>query len=490
MRREKVALCLAALCAGWTVMALQLLGGRLIAPVFGQTIHQWGALIGATLAFMTLGYWAGGRWGGAEGARAILPRLLAVGALWAVATLWLGRAVAAQAELWLGPLGGALLAASVLLGPPSFALAAVSPLCVGLLARSGPAGAAAGLVSALGAMGSIGGTFFGAFLAVPVLGLAGGYASAAVAAGGAALVAGLPRRAAVLLALLAVPGAVAEHERAAEYVEVRETPYNTILVQRTADAMVLSTNSPGLTQSLRRHDGGPTGQYWDVLAAVPALGPAVAAPRVLFLGVAGGTTVERRLMAYPAVRAEGVEIDPGIIDVARRHFGLSVPVAAADARRFLARGTERFDAIVIDLYATGQIPAHVATREFYAEVKARLAPGGVVALNVYGGGAPGLVVAPIAATLAAVFPSVLEADAGWGNVILLAWDGAMDLATARTLLAAAPGAAQEPASTLAAGLRAPNPAWKAAPVLTDDRSDLELRAARALAAGRPGPVSD
>ncbi len=262
---------------------------------------------------------------------------------------------------------------------------------------------------------------------------------------------------------------------------MRETPYNTLLVQRTPEAMVLSTNAPGVTQSLRRHDGGPTGQYWDVLAAVPALVPGVTAPRVLFLGVAGGTAVERMLMANPDVRAEGVEIDPGNIDVARRYFGLTVPVVAADARRFLARGSERFDAIVIDLYATGQIPAHVATREFYAEVKARLAPGGVVALNVYGGGAPGLVVDPIGATLEAVFPSVLEADAGWGNVILLAWDGAMDVATARSLLAAAPAAAQVPARALAEGLRGPNPAWRASLVLTDDRSDLEVRAARALA---------
>ena len=40
---------MAAFAAGWVVMSLQLLGGRLMAPSFGQTIHQWGALIGATL---------------------------------------------------------------------------------------------------------------------------------------------------------------------------------------------------------------------------------------------------------------------------------------------------------------------------------------------------------------------------------------------------------------------------------------------------------
>ena len=55
---------LAAFAAGWVVMSLQLLGGRLMAPSFGQTIHQWGALIGATMAAMTLGYWLAGYCGG------------------------------------------------------------------------------------------------------------------------------------------------------------------------------------------------------------------------------------------------------------------------------------------------------------------------------------------------------------------------------------------------------------------------------------------
>jgi SAM-dependent methyltransferase len=227
-------------------------------------------------------------------------------------------------------------------------------------------------------------------------------------------------------------------------------------------------------QSLRRHDGGPTGYYWDVLAAVPALARGNSS---LFLGVAGGTAVEQTLQAWPGLQAVGVEIDPAVIEVARRRFGLSIPVVAADARRFVAEPGPRFDVIVIDLYATGQIPAHVATREFYEAVARRLAPGGVVALNVYGAGDPATVVGPVAATLAAVFPGVLAADAGGGNVILLAWAEAMDLATARSLLAVVPLPAAE---RLLAGLALPDPGWERV-VLTDDRSDLEIRAAKALA---------
>ncbi len=455
----RVAAGLAAFAAGWVVMSLQLLGGRLMAPTFGQTIHQWGALIGATLAAMTLGYWLAGR----MGARA-LPGLLALGALWAGLAPWLGREICVIADAWLGPVAGSLGAALVLMGPPGFALAAVSPLCVALLAQRGSVAGASGLVSALGALGSIGGTFYGAFLAIPLLGLAGAYASAAVLAALAALLAGLAWRGAVLMLLPLVPGFVAQQEFAAEFLELRETPYNTIMVSDTGEALVLALNSPAVMQSLKRHDGGPTGYYWDQLAAVPALARGNSA---LFLGVAGGTAVEATLRAWPGLRALGVEIDPAVIEVARRRFGLSIPVVAADARRFVATPGERFDVIVIDLYATGQIPAHVATREFYQAVAGRLAPGGVVALNVYGGGNPAVILGPVAATLEAVFPTVLMAEAGGGNVILLAWAEAMELATARSV----------------AGwdmLKLPDPGWERV-VLTDDRSDLELRTARALA---------
>jgi predicted membrane-bound spermidine synthase len=466
---SRLAAGLAAFAAGWVVMSLQLLGGRLMAPSFGQTIHQWGALIGATLAAMTLGYWLASRWG----ARA-LPGLLAVGALWAGLTPWLGREVCAWAEQALGPVAGSLAAAFVLMGPPGFALAAVSPLCVALLARGGSVAGASGLVSALGALGSIGGTFYGAFLAIPLLGLAGGYASAAVLAAAAALAAGLAWRHVVLALVPLVPAVMAQRDFAADFLELRETPYNTIMVSQVPGGLVLALNSPHVMQSLRRHDGGPTGYYWDVLAAVPALARGHSA---LFLGVAGGTAVEQTLHAWPGLQAVGVEIDPAVIEVARRRFGLSIPVVAADARRFVAEPGPRFDVIVIDLYATGQIPAHVATREFYEAVARRLAPGGVVALNVYGAGDPATVVGPVAATLAAVFPGVLAADAGGGNVILLAWAEAMDLATARSLLAVVPLPAAE---RLLAGLALPDPGWERV-VLTDDRSDLEIRAAKALA---------
>ena len=46
---------------GAVVMSLEILGSRLLAPFFGNTIFVWGSLIGVVLASLSLGYFLGGR---------------------------------------------------------------------------------------------------------------------------------------------------------------------------------------------------------------------------------------------------------------------------------------------------------------------------------------------------------------------------------------------------------------------------------------------
>ena len=53
------------LVAGWSgfyVMAIELLGGRVLAPFFGSSIYVWGAIITVFMLALSLGYLCGGRW--------------------------------------------------------------------------------------------------------------------------------------------------------------------------------------------------------------------------------------------------------------------------------------------------------------------------------------------------------------------------------------------------------------------------------------------
>ena len=50
-----------AILAGFISMELEILGTRILSPIFGSTIYVWTSLIGITLTFLAIGYWFGGR---------------------------------------------------------------------------------------------------------------------------------------------------------------------------------------------------------------------------------------------------------------------------------------------------------------------------------------------------------------------------------------------------------------------------------------------
>jgi spermidine synthase len=122
-----------------------------------------------------------------------------------------------------------------------------------------------------------------------------------------------------------------------------------------------------------------------------------------------------------------VEIDPGVITAAKTYFGLReterMRYRAGDGRVFLTRSSELYDLILLDAYRGGYVPFHLLTREFYALVKARLAPGGAAAFNVHDGTK---LYASTVKTLGEVFPALDLYPTGRGEVIAVAAASALD----------------------------------------------------------------
>jgi len=46
--------------SGYLIMSLEILGGRILAPFFGNSVHVWGSLIGVILIALAGGYYLGG----------------------------------------------------------------------------------------------------------------------------------------------------------------------------------------------------------------------------------------------------------------------------------------------------------------------------------------------------------------------------------------------------------------------------------------------
>lgn len=110
--------------------------------------------------------------------------------------------------------------------------------------------------------------------------------------------------------------------------------------------------------------------------------------RVLMVGLGGGSIVRYMQAHLPDTHLTVVEISPDVIDL-RDEFdvpadGPTLSVVCADGARYMARtDLQPFDAILIDGFtAEGQPPA-LATPAFYRACRARLAPDGLLMINLH-----------------------------------------------------------------------------------------------------------
>ena len=112
------------------------------------------------------------------------------------------------------------------------------------------------------------------------------------------------------------------------------------------------------------------------------------AKRVLVVGLGGGSIPKRFWRDYPEMTVEVAELDPMVIDVAKRFFEVRedprLRIVSQDGRLFLRRTGKTYDLIILDAYFAEAIPFHLTTKEFYTLVRAHLAPGGVVISNLLG----------------------------------------------------------------------------------------------------------
>ena len=111
--------------------------------------------------------------------------------------------------------------------------------------------------------------------------------------------------------------------------------------------------------------------------------------RVLILGLGGGAISTYLGRFLPDATIDTVELDPGVIDVAKKYFGIRETsrsrIFDSDGRVFLKRHSEPYDIIMVDAFTGSYIPFHLMTKEFYGLVRDRLAPHGVAAFNIIPG---------------------------------------------------------------------------------------------------------
>ncbi len=377
----------------------------------------WANVIGLMLAFLALGYWLGGRAADARPEPALLGQILLAASLLLAVTPFAARPLLHLAldgfdSLSIGVVAGSFLGVLALFLLPVTLTGAVAPFAVRLaLTDVGEAGRVAGRLYALSTTGGILGTFLSALVAIPLLGTRRTLlVTALLLAVAAAPLA--RRRALAIAAILAAAAAFAPGgiKRSAGVIWEADSQYQYIRVLQYSDgSRALELNEGIAQQSVWYPHSVLTGGYWDLFLVLPKL--LDRPPRtMLVIGDAGGTIPRAYGRFYPRVQIDGVEVDPKVSEAGRRYFGLdAIPrlrTITADGRVFLGRTGRRYDVIVVDAYRQPYIPFQLATVEFFRLVRAHLAPGGVVALNVAATPHDRRLSDAVGSTLGAVFPEV------------------------------------------------------------------------------------
>lgn len=402
---------------GAALMALEFIAARLLAPALGSSLFVWGAVISIVMVALSLGYWIGGQIADRYGATRTLAPIIAVAGLFTVVVPSL-TAVVLPLVSGLGARSGSLLASGIVFFVPSLLLAMVSPLGVRLATGDHieRVGRSAGRLYAISTAGSIAGTIATAFWLIPLLSLDGLAVGIGFVLFAAALLAlSLPRRysetataplsAAKNVAAIVTVGAivlgvvsgaatlliepdqaVAGADAAEAVVYRKDTQYHRLVVTQDSTERHLRFDRSHQSAMYLDDPFETSFAYPQYLHLAMAAQPD--ARSVLVVGLGGGSLVKRMWRDYPDIDIDAAEIDPTVVDVAYEYFELPrdarIKVTAEDGRRFLNATEKRYDIIVMDAYHADALPSHLTTREFFSEIDAHLAPGGVVAYNIIG----------------------------------------------------------------------------------------------------------
>ncbi len=383
-----------AFATGFSLMAYELVAARILAPSIGSSTYVWTSVIGVIIAALSVGYWVGGAIADRRRAASDVVWLLLLSAAMVVLTL-----VSYQTVLeWVVTASGdprvqAVIAAVALFAPASFLLGAASPYLAKLnITTVQTSGARVASLSALNSVGGIVGTFVTGFVLFGYIGARETlYIVVALLLASSWLLVWRYRwmQRAILCGVLLL-AAILPGGRTAGVVDI-DTPsahYQVVSYQSPLGVAVALTTGPTGTQSAVYAAGGDSLVFWYTQELARLL-LHQQPQRILMLGGGAFTLPQYVAERLPDSQIDVVEIDPGLEWISEQYFHYTHPqnvrLVFDDARTYVNRATQQYDAIVVDVYGDSSVPFSLMTREFASKLAARTAAGGVVYANIVAG---------------------------------------------------------------------------------------------------------
>ena len=384
-----------AVLEGATVMAVELMSARMIAPYFGSSLYVWATVIGFTLLALAIGYFLGG----VIADKYVTPDTL----LWILLTASVFLLLMHISSQWLtiafanvDPGLAVILVSLILILPPLVFMGMVPTFLIQTVSTDADsAGSNTGMVYAISSGSGIVALLLFGFFIIPRYGLTMPSIITGLAVALIPFAKLFARK--QYVALLFIPFVLfsfwtIKTQRPEKDVEVRyysEGLLGQLLVvdvsksrEQKPNDRVLFINRMAQTYV----DKSSFDSRWDYPAY---LGVVCSKFRqgsdALLLGLGGGT-VANVLQNRLGFSVDAIELDQRVAKVAREQFALSenVNVIVDDARHYLEQSKKKYDLIVFDVYR-GESPApHVFTLQSLGKTKSLLKQDGLIVVNFNG----------------------------------------------------------------------------------------------------------
>ncbi len=394
---KKYLLEVAVFLCGAVLMIFEIVGSRVVAPYFGTSIYVWTSLIGVILASLSAGYWLGGRIADKNPSFKGLSRIILASAIFIIlATILKGYVLAYLSQVFSDMIMRTLLAAIILFAPASIFLGMVSPYAIRLKLKTiSSSGKTVGNLYAISTVGSILGTFLVGFVLIPFAGttnilyiIAGTLVAVAFSLGFKFFSKG---DFILTILVLAVSGydIYLLHTSEKQIIEV-DTRYNHVQIfERNywingAPIKVMKVNDEYSSAMFPDNDSLVYEYTWFYQLA-EHFKPGFY--KTLLIGGAAYSYPKYYLSKYPEASIDVVEIDPGLTDLARKHFRLvdnpRLRIFHEDGRTFLNNSPERYDVILGDAFKSlMSIPFQLTTLEAARRKYDMLEQDGIVIVNI------------------------------------------------------------------------------------------------------------
>ncbi len=386
--------------AGALGMIIELVAARILSPYLGSSNLIWTCIIGMMLAFMSIGYYIGGKLADKKPNQNIVSLFILNAALFISLIPIIETSVIKQLASYSSIINPSIIAticSTITFGLPSLFLATVSPFAVKLKEKDeSNIGKVSGKMSALSTIGSIFGTFLAGFVLIPNIGVKNIILLTTIITFLLSFILYtekdwkyILKSIITLFALIGIIflGRDIFNKTNLDIILDTDSEYSRIWIRKfnRDNNEYYTLEADKAYESIATQDGNLYSHYMFYYNLFDYY--QYKTENVLMIGGAAYIYPTYFLNNFSSNNIDVVEIDPKMTQLAEEYFNLDknntrLKIYHQDGRTYLNHPQKTYDCILIDAFKGMNAPFHLATYEAMMNAKNALNDDGIVITNI------------------------------------------------------------------------------------------------------------